>query len=253
MGLFLQMTTRKCLIAFDFDHTIIDDNSDIRVQDLAPGKQIPSDIKNLYSSNGWTEYMAAIFSYVHKAGTKQENIEECMKKIKLVPGMHELFQFLDDNGFEVIIISDSNSVFIDIILKHVGLHGIVNKVFTNPAKFDSTGCLTIKYYHTQDWCSLSSRNLCKGHILEEYIAERAQDGHSYDFVAFVGDGSNDLCPSLRLRQQDAVFVRKGYRLHGMLSQPSEHGNIKANLTIWESGVDIQEALNELMKGLKSKC
>ena len=246
------MTTPKCLIAFDFDHTIIDDNSDIHVQVLAPGKQLPADIKELYSSNGWTEYMGAIFSHLHKAGIKQKDIEDCMKQIPLVDRMHELFQFLYDNRFDIIIISDSNSYFIDVILKHVDLH--VDRVFTNHAEFNSAGCLTIEYYHSQDWCTLSSRNLCKGHILEEYISQRATDGHIYNFVAFVGDGSNDLCPSLRLRKQDAVFVRKGYRLERMISQPSEgHANIAANVTIWESGEDIKCTLSEVLKCLKSKC
>ena len=51
----------KVLVAFDFDHTIIEDNSDLSVRKLAPDGKLPQYIKDMYKDNDWTGYMAAIF------------------------------------------------------------------------------------------------------------------------------------------------------------------------------------------------
>lgn len=39
----------KILVAVDFDHTLIDANSDTYIVKLAPGKRIPEEIRNRYS------------------------------------------------------------------------------------------------------------------------------------------------------------------------------------------------------------
>ena len=51
----------KILMVFDFDHSLIDENSDLYVIKLAPDGKLPEEIKNLYSSDGWTNYMREIF------------------------------------------------------------------------------------------------------------------------------------------------------------------------------------------------
>jgi pyridoxal phosphate phosphatase PHOSPHO2 len=113
--------TKRVLIAFDFDHTIVNDNSDIYIQRLAPNNgKIPDDISQLYSDNGWTNYMAAIFKYLHANGTTSSQLLDCVAEIPLVNGMPELLTYLTTgdkiNGedvhvaFDPIIISDANSV-----------------------------------------------------------------------------------------------------------------------------------------------
>ena len=49
--------------------------------------------------------------------------------------------------------------------------------------------------------------MCKGDIIEEYIKERREQGVVYDFIAYSGDGENDLCPTLRLSENDLAFPR----------------------------------------------
>ena len=44
---FFQMS-EKILVVFDFDHTLIDDNSDLYVRKLAPGGKLPQYIKDKY-------------------------------------------------------------------------------------------------------------------------------------------------------------------------------------------------------------
>ena len=241
-NLFFQMK-EKILVTFDFDHTLIDDNSDLYVRKLAPNGKIPQEIKNLYSKHGWIEYMGAIFEYLKQNGTTKDDFMECMAEIPFIEGNAELLKRLAGDQYEVIIISDSNSVFIDAILKASKLEHTVTKVYTNPASFSAAGCLMVQYYHHQDWCDLSTVNLCKGHILDEHIAMQATHNIRYPCVVYVGDGINDLCPCLRLRPTDIVFPRAGYKLiEQILKLPK--GKMRAKVVPWKTGYDI---LNELQK------
>jgi len=244
----------RVLLAFDFDHTIIDDNSDTYVINLAPEKKIPKEIKAMYSEKGWTHYMRGIFQYLHENNVTPQQILECMSEIKFSPGMMELLTNLDQAKTEVIIISDSNSIFIDHILDMNGIKDKVSKVFTNPAQFNDQGQLELEMYHFQESCSLSTVNLCKGHILEAFIAERASQNLHYSNIVYVGDGHNDLCPSLRLAEKDFVFHREGFSLGKYIKKmEAEKGlKIKANLNSWNSGHDIMQILNDHIPMLSVK-
>ena len=239
----------KVLLAFDFDHTLIEANADVRVQDLSP-EPIPKYIKAIYSKQGWNEYMGAIFAHLHSKGVKPDHILTCMKGIPLVHGMEKFLTSLSMEEFEVIIISDANSVFIDCILENTGLNKLVSKVYTNPAWFDGEGCLQIKYYHHQDWCDLSTVNLCKGHILNEHHSEALKNGLEYSTIVYIGDGSNDLCPSLKLRSNDICFARNGYSLVKKIEELPAN-EMQARVIRWNDALDIAEGLSHLCEAKKS--
>ena len=200
----------------------------------------------MYSEKGWTLYMREIFRYLHMNNVTPNQILECMSEIKFSPGMIELLNNLDQSKTEVIIISDSNSIFIEHILDVNGIRDRVSKVFTNPAQFNDQGQLELQMYHFQESCSLSTVNLCKGQILESYIAERANQNHNFSHIVYVGDGHNDFCPSLRLSEKDFVFHREGFSLGTYIEKmQNEKGlKIKANLNAWNSGNDIMQILND---------
>lgn len=235
----------KVLLAFDFDHTIISKNSDTYVAKLAPEGKIPPAIKALYSDQGWTRFMGEVFRYLHDHKTTPQQILECMTEIDFSPGMKDLLCSLDKEKTESIIISDANSVFINHILKHHDMQANFQQVFTNPAYFNQDGRLEIEMYHVQDTCSLSTVNLCKGQILESYIEERSKDGVLFTHVAFIGDGQNDFCPSLRLSCNDFVFPRAGYSLVDYITEMEAKKSlrIKANIHTWTSGLDILKVLS----------
>ncbi|XP_060553682.1 pyridoxal phosphate phosphatase PHOSPHO2-like isoform X2 [Ruditapes philippinarum] len=242
--------TRKILVALDFDHTVIDGNSDIHITHLCPSGEVPDDIKEKFSETGWTHYMGAIFEYLYSHGLYEKDLKQSINEIPLTEGMAELFKFLEHELFEVIIISDSNSMFIDYAIEKNNLGNVIDKVYTNPAEYDHTGKLTIKFYHTQDWCKLSTENLCKGHILEEHV-KNAQDNVEFSHILYVGDGSNDLCPSLRLAEKDFVFPRKQYSLWkklkklGCLDNEETDLELKAKIVEWSSGIEVLDVCKQL--------
>ena len=189
--------------------------------------------------------MGEIFNYLHSQNIKPDQILECMTEIAVSPGMVDLLNTLDQTKAEAIIISDANSVFIDHILHVHGLKDKIDKVFTNPAKFNDEGCLQIEMYHVQDSCSLSTVNLCKGQILETYIEERMKLNVNFTHVVFIGDGQNDFCPSMRLSPKDFVFPREGYSLVKYIEKMKDQGlHIKANIHTWSSGSDILKVLSK---------
>ena len=60
-----------------------------------------------------------------------------------------LEESVKDLGATIIIISDSNSVFINHILEVQKMDHLVDKVFTNPAHWTEDGKLLIQPYHHQ--------------------------------------------------------------------------------------------------------
>jgi len=75
----------------------------------------------------------------------------------------------------------------------------------------------------------------------EYINKRkTEDGVSFSRISYVGDGQNDVCPSLRLGPNDRVFARSGFPLHKRLAINQE---FKAQLHPFVDGHDIWKVLD----------
>ncbi|KYN03884.1 PREDICTED: pyridoxal phosphate phosphatase PHOSPHO2 [Cyphomyrmex costatus] len=232
------------LVAFDFDHTICEGNTDLVVQNLLP-TEISEDVYNLRKSSGWIVYMNKIFELLHKNSVKAHQIENIIIGIPAVSGMQRLLTSLHNNSHEIIIISDSNSMFIDSWLRSRQLDRVVSQVFTNPARYDE-GRLRVDPYHTQYTCQMSAVNLCKGQILTDYIQDKYKQGKSYERIVYIGDGRNDLCPILRLSEADLACPRKGYSLINRLNE-STSMSTKAKIVPWENGTDLQCSLKQFIE------
>lgn len=213
---------------------------------------IVASLYTLYVSNELLILLFICARYLHKNGCTPESMLSFMSNIPLTQGMRELLDITSANkSFDHIIISDANSVFIQHLLQVLGLSVVINEVFTNPAEFDENGCLTIKRYHTQDWCTLSTVNLCKGHILKTFIEKQESKGVDYRHIIYVGDGYNDLCPALTLRSQDVVMPRVGFKLLKLIermtnkNKPVKRTELKAAVVPWETGLDILKHIQSL--------
>lgn len=244
----------KNLAVFDFDHTIIEGNSDVEITKLLKKGPIPKEIRELHKTDGWTAFMQAIFDLLHRQEIKEESIKTLISHLPAVPGMPELIRVLNQSfNTDVIIISDSNSYFINCWIEANDLKNNVLKVFTNPAQFDND-LLNIKMYHLQDSCKLSTKNLCKGQIMEEFIEDQANNGCLYDRVLYFGDGTNDFCPILRLKKNDLACVRKNFKcaelvkkaIDGVYKDDDDKSRIVvANVFFWKDAFEIIEYIQQL--------
>jgi len=86
--------------------------------------------------------------------------------------------------------------------------------------------------------------LITGHILETHIKERVDNGHMYKRTVYVGDGGNDFCPSLRLKETDYIFPRDNYALHKKIENEKLPNPI-ANVVPWSDATEILQVLLKL--------
>mmetsp|Transcript_12348 Transcript_12348/g.22313 ORF Transcript_12348/g.22313 Transcript_12348/m.22313 type:complete len:88 (+) Transcript_12348:626-889(+) len=81
---------------------------------------------------------------------------------------------------------------------------------------------------------------CKGKVLDEILMtfERRPK------VVYVGDGFNDLCPSLRLKKNELICARQGFSLARHLKS----GNyvVDARVILWNSGYDVLSHIQEIL-------
>uniref|UniRef100_A0A3Q3LDW1 Phosphoethanolamine/phosphocholine phosphatase 1 n=1 Tax=Labrus bergylta TaxID=56723 RepID=A0A3Q3LDW1_9LABR len=219
---------QRFLVLFDFDETIINESSDDAVVQALPSKQLPDGLKNSY--------------------------RRAVEKIPPTPGLLNLLQYLQSHkqDYELVVVSDANMFFIETWLERAGVRKLFQKIFTNPASFDDTGRLVLFPFHSHS-CSGCPDNMCKQVILREYLAKRQKerDGAPFQRVFYIGDGANDICPSLALGSRDTAFPRRDFPMHRLLleMQQSRAAQFKANIVPWVSGEDIVKYLAGASTGL----
>ncbi|BFG01037.1 pyridoxal phosphate phosphatase PHOSPHO2 [Drosophila madeirensis] len=236
---------RRRLAAFDFDHTIVAQNTDTVVRDLLPPEVVSSRTLNeLVENDCWTEYMSEVFRLLHVQQVTEARIRDTIRVIPEVPGFVRLIKHLHKKlNFDMIIISDSNSVFIEEWVKAYNMADCFVAIFTNPAEFDSNGQLQVRPHHQQSECKLSASNLCKGRVLEHFVIEQdLRRSIRYDHVFYVGDGNNDICPVLRQRACDFACARQGFAMEKHLIRNRNKLKLRAQLLVWKSGFDLMEQM-----------
>lgn len=85
-------------------------------------------------------------------------------------------QELHDQGAKQYIVSDANTVFIDVILKARGIKALFpdERIFTNKAWFADNGKLEIRRYHAHECVVGCPQNMCKGSIIKAIEKEEAE-------------------------------------------------------------------------------
>ncbi|KNC24090.1 hypothetical protein FF38_06321 [Lucilia cuprina] len=242
---------KKYLAAFDFDYTVVAQNTDTVIRDLLPPDKLTKDMQDIIEVQGWTEYMAEVFRRLHACHIKPDKILQTIHGIPEVPGFVRMLKRLNTKyGCDLIVISDSNSVFIEEWIKSHGLQENFTKIFTNPAQFEDSGLLTIKPYHHQTDCRLSAVNLCKGKVLEHFMIEQdLRHNITYERVIYVGDGNNDICPVTKLRNRDIACAREGFAMAKTLAKNPMKLKVRAEFITWKSGFDLLDQLERHMEKL----
>ncbi len=233
------------LFAFDFDHTLLDGNCDLMVQAKYSVEPVPEYFKIVAKSYGVTKYMKEMFRFRYPAAVGEREFQSILGQAPWVPELPECLLMLKKLGGELIVISDANTYFIRLFLKEHKMLKHFHDVIANPGYIDSQGQLVIRPYMNNLECQMSSRNLCKGKVLMDYIAKRQQEGQSYRFVGFAGDGINDYCPMYRLRSGDLACARKGFSIGDFIASRANDGVLlRAKLVFWKKGADIIKAVQD---------
>lgn len=209
---------------------------------------------NVWINNSSIIIILHIFVPLFHTGDQEvspDRVRSVMETIPFTDGMTDLLTFILENksAVDCIVISDSNTMFINWILQASGLQAAVDQVFTNPAKINESGYMEVMCHHSHD-CDRCPVNLCKKKVLELYLSGQSERGVEYERVFYVGDGGNDLCPTACLRVHDVVMPRKGYTLEKLLArQEGQECNpsLRARVIAWSSGTDILQQLKTSMQ------
>ena len=63
----MALVKKHVLAVFDFDHTLINLNTDAEVQKLSPGGRLPEDrFEALQETLNWQEFMQQVFNHLHE-------------------------------------------------------------------------------------------------------------------------------------------------------------------------------------------
>jgi pyridoxal phosphate phosphatase PHOSPHO2 len=184
---------KKLLIVFDFDDTLINGNSEISIIPRLTFRFSWLHMAIAWLTGRWTEFMHGVHQYNYDRGNRGDTLLAVLDdaKLEVVPGMDGLLTALKTNfEAEVLVVSNSNTIFVEHLLTKHGLRDCVDGVVANPAEFEADGRLSMRPYASET-CAMCPPSLCKGRFLREYV-----EGKIYDLVAFAGDGSNDVCPML---------------------------------------------------------
>ncbi|XP_025773280.1 phosphoethanolamine/phosphocholine phosphatase isoform X2 [Puma concolor] len=240
----------RFLLTFDFDETIVDENSDDSIVRAAPGQRLPESLRATYREGFYNEYMQRVFQYLGEQGVRPRDLRAIYEALPLSPGMSDLLQFVAKQGscFEVILISDANTFGVESALRAAGHHGLFRRILSNPSGPDARGLLALRPFHTHS-CARCPANMCKHKVLSDYLRERAHDGVHFERLFYVGDGANDFCPMGLLAGGDVAFPRRGYPMHRLIqeAQKAEPSAFRAGVVPWETATDVRLHLQQVLK------
>ncbi|EJU04051.1 hypothetical protein DACRYDRAFT_105116 [Dacryopinax primogenitus] len=240
-------TIRNQLIIYDFDWSLADQDSDRWVLEvLAP--HLRRRMKNLKSDHQWTDLVAQMMRELRSEGGTRVQVEQALREMPFHPAMKRCVRAIkvrSDPSTDLLVLSNANSVYIRTILEHQGLHeGVFEDVITNPAHWDEQDpdLLVVRRRvdpkGEQHKCTVGcSANMCKGEELEAFVERH---GKAFDRVVYVGDGSNDFCPILRLREQDLALVRRHRGLEKRIEKEGKSAGLKCQFIYWTGAWEVEE-------------
>ncbi|ETW80594.1 hypothetical protein HETIRDRAFT_418592 [Heterobasidion irregulare TC 32-1] len=237
------------LIVFDFDWSLADQDTDRWIFEvLAP--DIRRKMKTLKEEIQWTDLIAQSLRELHERGGTREDIEGALKIMPFHPAMVrgvKAVKAASKPATTFFCLSNANSVFITTILQSKGLQDLFTEIVTNPAEWDPSGLLKLRRRvdpaGPQHSCKVGcSPNMCKGDELEAFLARHRPD---FDRIIYVGDGSNDFCPILRLRSQDMILCRQYRGLEKRIAKEGEKEGLKCQVRYWAGAWEVEEIFKQL--------
>ena len=239
---------KKFLLIFDFDETIIDQDSEEEIlKNIFSKKEfdkIITELGNLDFFDGFNYY----FKRMKQLGITLKDLNSNLEKIQLSPKMKELFDYLRKNKSKYVMIICSSTVDYEIkhILKYNGFLDLFDDFICTKAIIQnekSESLLFVPKNQFPNSCNICSVNQCKGLELKKYLENNK---NNFEKILFVCDGSNDYCPSKNtLKKGDIVFPRIGHRLYKKLFKEKLRDQLICEIYPWKSAEEIISKLKQI--------
>jgi len=243
------MATKRLLVVFDFDWSMVDQDTDRYIFEVN-AIDLRRKMRNLQDTVQWTDLVAMTLREFHERGGTRDQIETALRHLPFHPAMIRAVSNLKKAAnpeATFFCLSNANSVFISTILQDKGLSDLFTEIVTNPAEWDESGLLKLRRRvdpaGVQHKCTVGcSPNMCKGEELEAFLKRHQQN---FDQIIYVGDGSNDYCPVMRLRSQDAVLCRRLKGLESRIEKEGPKDGLKCQVYKWTEAWEVEEHFNGL--------
>ncbi|KAL0354579.1 UNVERIFIED_CONTAM: Inorganic pyrophosphatase 1 [Sesamum radiatum] len=230
------------VVVFDFDKTIIEVDSDNWVVDELGATDL---FNQLLPTMPWNSLMDRMMREVHAQGKTLEDIKEILRRVPMHPRVVPAIKKAHALGCDLRIVSDANMFFIETILDHLGIKDYFTEINTNPSYVDDEGRLRISrtlIFTRLLTDAISALQTC-GMIIERIQACIAKEGKKR--MIYLGDGSGDFCPSLKLKEGDFMMPRKNYPVWDLICE--NRALMRAEIHEWADGAELERVLLELVE------
>ena len=238
---------KKSLLIFDFDKTIIDDDSYGHVILKTLTKE---ELQNIFDRRyeNWVDGYNYSLKQIKYHGKTKEDFDKMLDELSLTKGMADLFSYIkaQKNNYDSIILSCGYDYVIKYILKKFNISNVFLDIICNPSReanpdeTDQFIYVMKKKPHDCDKCNPCS---CKNNEFKEFSS--THDMNNYDKIIFICDGYNDICLAKNLGKNDIAMARKDFALHKQLKENNSINNLNCKFEVWENGNDIINILKSL--------
>ena len=231
---------KKTLLIFDFDKTILNDDSFGHIILNTLTKEELQIIYNNRNEN-WVDGYNYALKQLKSHGITKEKFNEMLNQISLTQGMSELFNYIKEKkeNYDSIILSSNYEYVIKYILNKNNIIDIFLDIITNPsreANQDEKEQFIYVLKKQEHNCKICNPCSCKKNEFEEFC--NTHDMNNYDKVIFICDGFNDFCLAVDLGENDITLMRKNFALYKKIKSKNFENNLKCKVQAWESGNDI---------------
>ena len=231
---------KKTLLIFDFDKTILNDDSFGHIILNTLTKEELQIIYNNRNEN-WVDGYNYALKQLKSHGITKEKFNEMLNQISLTQGMSELFNYIKEKkeNYDSIILSSNYEYVIKYILNKNNIIDKFLDIITNPsreANQDEKEQFIYVLKKQEHNCKICNPCSCKKNEFKEFC--NTHDMNNYDKVIFICDGFNDFCLAVDLGENDITLMRKNFALYKKIKSKNFENNLKCKVQAWESGNDI---------------
>ena len=191
------MKSNKNLLIFDFDETLVDQDSLYEVANKCLSKEEYDKVVELDQTDYFDSFNY-FFKIIKEIGMTLQDYHKKLEQLELSPKMKELFEFIRKNKskYEMIILSGDIDYTIKYVLKYHGFLDLFDDFILNKSQLQGDDAERLIYVPRDQFphnCNLCISSQCKGQELKKYLEKNNEK--KYDKIIFVCDGGNDFCPS----------------------------------------------------------